>query len=208
MASFDVLTDSWAVGPRLSYPLIRTRRESLQLDGGFTAQDARVGILGSGFSHDQWRVLDLSATYLFNNWLGGNWATTLGAAQGLPIFGATPDHAAILSRRGGVTDFTKLTGLARYSVALPANFSAVLTAQGQYSFSPLITGEQISLAGWASGAAMIPAASPAITASVAVASCVTICWFRIRFCWRWSLTSISMRRAPGTSSAAPRSIRP
>jgi hemolysin activation/secretion protein len=147
LAAFDVLTDSWAVGPRLTYPLIRSRRESLSLDGGFTAQDARVGILGSGFSHDQWRVLDLGATYLLSNWLGGAWAATLDAAQGLPIFGATPDHATILSRSGGVTDFTKLTGFGRYSAPLFGGFSAVLTAQGQYSFSPLITGEQISFGG-------------------------------------------------------------
>jgi hemolysin activation/secretion protein len=147
LAAFDVRTDSWAVGPRLTYPLIRTRRESLSLDGGFTAQDAHVGILGSGFSHDQWRVLDLGATYLLSNWLAGAWAATIDVAQGLPIFGATPDHATILSRKGGVTDFTKLTGFGRYSAPLFGGFSTVLTAQGQYSFSPLITGEQISFGG-------------------------------------------------------------
>ena len=147
LAAFDVRTDSWAVGPRLTYPLIRTRRETLSLDGGFTAQDAHVGILGSGFSHDHWRVLDLGATYLLRNWLGGAWAATLDVAQGLPIFGATPDHSTILSRKGGVTDFTKLTGFGRYSALLFGGFSTVLTAQGQYSFSPLITGEQISFGG-------------------------------------------------------------
>jgi hemolysin activation/secretion protein len=147
LAAFNVLTDSWAVGPRLTYPVIRTRAESLQLDGGFTAQDARVNILGSGFSHDQWRVLDLGVTWLVSNWLSGAWTTTVDIAQGLPIFGATPDHAAILSRKGGVTDFTKLTGFARYNAALPDDFSLVLTAQGQYSFAPLITGEQISFGG-------------------------------------------------------------
>ena len=37
----DVLTNSWAVGPRL-VPIIRTRLESLRIDGGITVQDARV----------------------------------------------------------------------------------------------------------------------------------------------------------------------
>ena len=48
LTAFNVLTDSWAVGPRLSYPIIRTRLETLQVDGGFTVQDARSGNFGLG----------------------------------------------------------------------------------------------------------------------------------------------------------------
>src|SRR4029077_13166928 len=95
LTSFDVLTDSWAVGPRLTYPVIRTRQQSLQIDAGFTAQDARVEILGQGFSHDKWRVLDVSLSYLYARWLGGSWAASVDIVQGLPIFGATPNHSAL-----------------------------------------------------------------------------------------------------------------
>ena len=41
LSAFGVVTDSWAVGPRLTWPIIRTRDQSLQLDGGFTVQQAR-----------------------------------------------------------------------------------------------------------------------------------------------------------------------
>ena len=34
LTAFNVLTDSWAVGPRLTFPLIRSRAETLILDGG------------------------------------------------------------------------------------------------------------------------------------------------------------------------------
>lgn len=147
LKAFDVLTNSWVAGARLTYPLIRTRRETLQLDGGFTAQEARVGILGTGFSRDKWRVLDIGATYLRSNWLGGSWATTLDVAQGLPIFGATENHAATLSRKGAATDFTKISGFVRYRAMLAGSVSVVLTAQGQYALTPLITGEQIAFGG-------------------------------------------------------------
>lgn len=147
LKAFEVLTDSWATGFRLSYPVIRSRRQTLQLDGGFTAQEADVDILGTGLSHDQWRVIDLSVTYLHNGWLGGAWAASLDVAQGLPVLGATEDGSPELSRKGGVTDFTKITGFMRYSAALGAGFSGILTAQGQYAFSPLITGEQIAFGG-------------------------------------------------------------
>jgi len=149
---FNVLTDSWAVGPRLTYPLIRSRAETLILDGGFTVQDARVGILGTRFSHDQWRVFDIGGSYQRANVLGGIWTSTFDLAQGLPILGASPNRIGglpnpNLSRIGALTDFTKVTGYTRLVVPLFAAFSVVLAAQGQYSFSPLITGEEITFGG-------------------------------------------------------------
>lgn len=152
LTAFNVLTDSWAAGPRLTYPVIRTRSESLILDGGFTVQDARVGILGAKFSHDQWRVLDIGGSYQLANVFGGVWSSTFDVAQGLPIFGASPNridgHPNLdLSRLGALIDFTKITGYSRLTVPLIDSFSVVLTAQGQYSFAPLITGEQIAFGG-------------------------------------------------------------
>jgi hemolysin activation/secretion protein len=146
LAIAGVLTDSYAVGPRLTYPLIRTRAETLLLDGGFTVQDARVDIVGP-ISHDQWRVLDIGGSYQRVGVLGGIWTTTFDVAQGLPILGATPNGSAMLSRVGGQTDFTKATAFTRLSLPLGDAFSAVLSAQGQYSFSRLITGEQITFGG-------------------------------------------------------------
>jgi hemolysin activation/secretion protein len=147
LTAFNVLTDSWAFGPRLTYPVIRSRVETLLLDGGFTVQDARVGLLGLGFSHDKWRVLDIGGSYQRANVLGGVWTVTFDVAQGLPIFDATPNHSPLLSRLGGVTDFTKIDAFTRLSVPLVDAFGVVLSAQGQFSFSPLISGEQITFGG-------------------------------------------------------------
>jgi len=147
LSAFGVVTDSWAVGPRLSWPVLRTRSQSLQLDAGFTAQEAKIEILGSRIGHDAWRVFDISATYLAGNWLGGSWLAAGGVAQGLPGLGATANGAAQLSRRGGYTDFTKLTGQLRYLAMLPRGFSLQLTGQGQFASAPLINGELISFGG-------------------------------------------------------------
>ena len=147
LTAFNILNVGWAAGPRLSYPIIRSRAETLALEGGFTVQDAHVNILGTHVSHDQWRVFDLAVTWLRSNSLGGSWSSTVDLAQGLPILGATPDDSAELSRKGGSTDFTKVTGLAFYIQPLWSDFSVALAGQGQYSFSPLITGELISFGG-------------------------------------------------------------
>jgi hemolysin activation/secretion protein len=158
LAAFGVDTNSWAVGPRLTWPVIRTRAQSLQLDGGFTFQKADIDVLGSRVAHDEWRVLDVNATYLLSSWLGGSWLGTAGIVQGIPGLGASANLSADLSRKGAYIDFTKLTSMVRYIAYLPDDFSVVLTGQGQFSFVPLINGELISFGGVGIGRGYDPGA--------------------------------------------------
>ena len=157
LGAAHIQTDSWAVGPRLIYPLLRTRSDSISLDGGLTFQEARVNVLGVGVNHDIWRVADLGITYASDNLLGGTFLSTLDLAQGLPFLGATRNGSPQLSL-GGKTDFTKLTGLLKYTNQIGGPWSIGLTANGQFSFSPLITGEQILFGGTQVGRGYDPGA--------------------------------------------------
>jgi len=147
LQAFHVLTDSWAVGPRFTFPLKRTRAETILLETGFTAQSARVNILGTPLSHDNWRVVDFGISYLSNDLLGGAWAANLDVAQGLPVLGASGNGAPDLSRIGGRVDFTKLSGGLRFTRAIAGPFEIMLAAQGQYAFNPLLIGEQFAFGG-------------------------------------------------------------
>ncbi|MEO8301606.1 MAG: ShlB/FhaC/HecB family hemolysin secretion/activation protein [Rhizomicrobium sp.] len=147
LQAFNVLTDSWAVGPRFTFPLKRTRAESILLETGFTAQSARVNILGTPLSHDNWRVVDFGISYLSNDFLGGVWVANANVAQGLPILGASDNGAPDLSRIGGRVDFTKLSGGVRYTRPVAGPFEIMLAAQGQYAFNPLLIGEQFAFGG-------------------------------------------------------------
>ena len=155
----QITTDSWAAGPRLTYPFIRTREESLSIDGGFTVQEAKVKILGVPVSHDKWRVVDLGLTYSSNDFLAGSLSSTVDIAQGLPILGASPNHSTELSLYGRSV-FTKATALVRYNnrSLLPEPFSFAITGNGQYSANPLITGEQILFGGTQIGRGYDPGA--------------------------------------------------
>ncbi len=155
----EIRTDSWALGPRLTYPFIRTRAESLSLDGGFTVQEAKVKILGVPVSHDNWRVLDVGLTYTSADLLSGAFSSTIDVAQGLPIFGASSNHSPNLSLFGRSV-FTKATGLLRYTNTslLPENFSFGITGTGQYAANPLITGEQMLFGGTQIGRGYDPGA--------------------------------------------------
>ncbi len=162
LSAADILTDSFAVGPRLTFPLIRSRAETLLLDGGFTVQQADIfaGTPSTKISHDQWRVLDVGGSYQRNGVLGtsGVWTLTFDVAQGLPILGATHNADPFASRVGAQFDFTKIAVFSRLGLPLGGNFSALFSAQGQYSFSRLITGEQIAFGGTQIGRGYDPGA--------------------------------------------------
>jgi hemolysin activation/secretion protein len=158
LQAFDIKTNSWAVGARVSYPLIRTRAQTLLIEGGVSVQDAKVSFLGTPLSHDQWRVADFGVSYLRNDFLGGVISGNIDVAQGLPCCGNTPNHSLELSRAGGSTDFTKLTGELHLLKPLVGHFSFAATAQGQYSFEELIYGEQITFGGLQIGRGYEPGA--------------------------------------------------
>ena len=158
LRAFDVLTNSWAIGPRLTYPILRSRAESLSVDGGFTVQDARVNVLGVNLSDDKWRVLDAALTYQQTNLLGGSFSGSVDLAQGLHILGATDNDSPDLSRMGAQTDFTKFSGVAHYTMPIFSPVSVAFATQAQFSLEPLITGEQVTFGGTQIGRGYDPGA--------------------------------------------------
>ncbi len=105
-------------------------------------------------------MLDLGGSYQRVGLLDGNdvWTSTFDVSQGLPILDASKNGSPMLSRLGGHTDFTKLTGTTRLVVALGDAFSTALNVQGQVAFDRLITGEQIAFGGTQIGRGYDPGA--------------------------------------------------
>ncbi len=160
LSQFGLLTDSWAVGPRFTYPIERSRAETISLEGGLTFQDSRENLdaFHTNLSHDQWQVFDIGVSWLRNGLWGANWAANIDLAQGLPFLGGTDSHTPGLSRPDGLMDFTKIIGVGRVQRPLFGSLSAVVSVQGQLSSAPLITGEQIAFGGTQIGRGYDPGA--------------------------------------------------
>jgi len=160
LGQFNITTNSIAAGPRLSYPLLRSRAESLTLEGGFTWQDASVqsGTPAAQISHDHWHPVDFALTYTQTGFWNGNTSATFDVAQGIPGLGATHDNSPSLSRPGAHTDFTKITSTVKRVQVIWGPVNVALTAQGQYAFAPLVAGEQISFGGYQIGRGYDPSA--------------------------------------------------
>jgi hemolysin activation/secretion protein len=158
IADLTLVTNSYAIGPRATYPLVVTRDQKLSLDGGFTWQSADVRALGQPFSHDEWRVIDAALVYQQTGFLAGVTNVTADLAQGLGFLGASPDGDLDVSRPGAVPNFTKVTGLVRRVQPIDGPVSVALVGTGQFAFKPLLIGEEISFGGTQIGRGYDPAA--------------------------------------------------
>ncbi|HTS94182.1 MAG TPA: ShlB/FhaC/HecB family hemolysin secretion/activation protein [Stellaceae bacterium] len=145
--ALNLTTNSLAIGPRLSYPIIRSRAQNLSIDTGVTYQDSTINSIGTQLTHDHWRVYDVALTYSQVGFLRGSTSITIDAAQGLPWFGATENGSTSLSRPSARTDFTKFVGSLKRIQVIWGGLNFALNAQGQYSFAPLVSGEQIAFGG-------------------------------------------------------------
>lgn len=147
VSNLKLITDSTAFGSRLALPLLASRAEKLTIDGGFTVEAADVRALGSPLTHDEWRVADIDLAYQNTVWWNGVTNASLDLSQGVPSLGATASNSATLSRPGGHTDFTKLSGQIRRTQSLSRDVSLAVTINGQYALDTLLTGEEISYGG-------------------------------------------------------------
>ncbi|MGH7042480.1 MAG: ShlB/FhaC/HecB family hemolysin secretion/activation protein, partial [Acetobacteraceae bacterium] len=104
-------------GARLSYPVIRARRQSLDVYGSLDAIDSEVstefGGVRSRASYDSVRVARIGLDYARSDLLLGDDrgalnAASLGLSHGLPVLGASRDGAIDAPRASERTDFVKL----------------------------------------------------------------------------------------------------
>jgi hemolysin activation/secretion protein len=135
---------------RVSYPLIRTRHETLTLSSVLEWDQEYMrptGFPGDLYDDDYfvWRGKADSQT-AFSGGVSVQAAGTL--SQGLG--GRTAPFGALvpLSQQGASPDFTKFNVEARWTQPLPNLFSFALYGEGQTSFGkPLMVSEQLSLDG-------------------------------------------------------------
>lgn len=145
LQAFDVKTHSLRAELHMSYPVIRTRRESLYLDLGVGTVEADVDVLGQRFSKDRLREALAGVTYLRNGILGGLSGARLQMIQGLPLFGASDPDSDDTSRADAQPDFTKLTLDITHLQPLFAGFGLTVGARGQFAPRPVPAQEEFAL---------------------------------------------------------------
>jgi len=145
LRDLGVVTTSTNIGQRVSYPVLRSRKENLILDGGFTMKSAKTDMLDAAFSSDTWRVLDAKASWSQNGWLGGGTAATAGIARGVTMAGSSRKGNSGMSRDGADPAFTKITFDAKRVQPLRSEWSLLFGTVAQYACNKLLAGEEFTL---------------------------------------------------------------
>ncbi len=136
------------VGIDFFYPIIRSRKEDLFVQGGYGIIDSKSDLLGAPLYADRIRPVFVSLAYnrqdTLLNTVAANHAEIM-ATQGIKMLDAS--GASNISRPGGKSQFTKFNGTVTRQQQLPKQFSLFLLATGQYSFQHLLAVSQFGFGG-------------------------------------------------------------
>ncbi len=147
-------------GVSVSYPLIRTRQQTLNLGGYFDLLESHIdtGISpAQQASRDNIRALRLGADYASqDNWLGdtrtGVNSVSLRVSRGVPFLGASPAFYPKAGRNGQRVDFTRGNAEATrtqtlFQVGDASSIALQVTVAGQLSEDILPSSEKFFLGG-------------------------------------------------------------
>jgi len=132
-------------GIQATYPLLRSRQDSLNLVGVFDMLQTSVYLndVSTAANTDSLRVLRFGADYSLQDGFAGDQRpgtnqVSARVSQGLPILGASRNGTPLAARTGEQVDFTKLSGeISRNQTLLSpwpgTTVSLLALATGQYS---------------------------------------------------------------------------
>lgn len=152
----DINTDSVSSDVTLVHPFIRSRAHNLAGRLAFSYRDSESDILGTPLSEDRLRSLRFGLSYDFVNSKGGVTFVDAEISQGLNILNARQSGSINLSRKDGVSDYTKLSLEVLRLERFAKNWSMLFGVKVQYAANPLLASEQFALGGANYGRAYDP----------------------------------------------------
>lgn len=151
---FDVRGSADAFSLSMSYPLLRTRNESLIARATYDHSDVHTDILGTRVIEDRIRALRLGLSWRLLDSLDGQNNLEIDFSQGL---GGTEESELLKSRAGAKGVFNKLVFDYERTQFFTPSLSLALGVGGQWTNTPLLSSEQYALGGRRYGRAYEPA---------------------------------------------------
>jgi hemolysin activation/secretion protein len=158
LSALDIVNELVSVSARGRYPLLRGRSASLFLEGGLAFTQSKTRILGQQIVNDRTSVGDLGLIFQQSGWLMGSTTVSVSAYHGLPILGAMDRSAPEPSVSDFDPNFVRFVYGVQRVQPLAAGFSTLVSIQGQYTESKLLSGELIAFGGPAIGRGYDPSA--------------------------------------------------
>lgn len=151
---FDVRGAADTTSISASYPLLRSRNESLLARLTYDHSDIRTDILGTRVIEDRIRALRLGLSWRVLDRFDGQNTLEVDFSQGL---GGTDEGDLLKSRAGAKGVFNKLSFDYERAQFFSASTSLAFGVAGQWANTPLLSSEQYALGGRRYGRAYEPA---------------------------------------------------
>lgn len=152
----EVESDSYTIKTELSYPIIKSRRSTIDITGGFTLRNSATEFLDNELIDDKIRKITAGITYNGQDDYKGISTIDFTLHQGLNVLNASPIGVSTLSRAQGRRDFTKATLATTRLQQLPHSFFLISNLNAQYASAPLLSSEEFGYGGADIGRAYDP----------------------------------------------------
>tara|TARA_Y100000590_G_scaffold252746_1_gene283807 strand:+ start:23313 stop:25010 length:1698 start_codon:yes stop_codon:yes gene_type:complete len=156
LRSLEAETDTFVYKTGFSYPVTRSRKESLDVAAHFTFRNTATEILDSELIDDKTRSLSISGDYQAYDHHQGINRFSVGLHKGFDILGVRTTGSDNLSRAQGRSDFVKVTASAQRVQFLPHDLTLDTQAEGQFAPHPLLSSEEFGYGGSDMGLAYDP----------------------------------------------------
>lgn len=148
LQDLEVTGDSFSTQMNISYPIKRSRRESLYVGGGIKMQNTQTEFLDQELIDDKTRSLGIFAQYnVQDQYLGQN-SLYAQMRKGFEVLGASHEKSDKLSRSNGRVGFFKIDAELQRDQPFPAhNINWMTKLRGQYAPHPLLSAQEIGFGG-------------------------------------------------------------
>lgn len=156
--ALDIRNQLLSISARARYPIIRSRANSLFAEGGLSVNRSDTDILGQRLVQDKTTVGDLGLIFQQNGWYDGSTTVSASIFQAIPAFGANKRGTPLASTLDFDPQFTRLAYSIQRVQRLPVHLSTLVSIQGQFTGSKLLSGERVSFGGPSIGRGFDPSA--------------------------------------------------
>lgn len=162
LSPLNLKSKSLVANLEAAYPSVRSRNQNLNLVGGLDFVDQKTSVGGAGrLSHDELRVFYARADGDYRTEVGGRpmlLTGGVGVRKGLSFLGGSEAGDTGLTRASAKPEAWVVKGQGGIDIAFTDRLTGMVRGQAQYSSSPLLPYEQLSLGGLTVGRGYDPAA--------------------------------------------------
>lgn len=145
---------SWNVG--LSYPLLRTREQSVYMDAGFKWLNSDCDSPATTYYRDRIRAIHAQMSYILSDKFHGFNILTAQIVKGLSGLGASSANSGLLSRGDGKSNFVKYNFYLSRDQVINQRFSLLFAGSAQYTRDQLLAAEEFGVGGRVFGSGYDP----------------------------------------------------